>query len=97
MKRAEKQRRRDHPQWLRSEEHTSELQSPCNLVCRLLLEKIKHIIPMLGGCRLAQCPCRPRSTRRSSSFHRLSSARPIPPTRYWYMDSCAPFSFPLHL
>src|SRR5256885_12142669 len=24
----------------RSEEHTSELQSPCNLVCRLLLEKI---------------------------------------------------------
>src|SRR5256885_12717162 len=32
--------------WLRegyrSEEHTSELQSPCNLVCRLLLEKKKH-------------------------------------------------------
>src|SRR5256885_11936402 len=28
-------RRRD----VRSEEHTSELQSPCNLVCRLLLEK----------------------------------------------------------
>src|SRR5256885_9800806 len=25
----------------RSEEHTSELQSPCNLVCRLLLEKKK--------------------------------------------------------
>src|SRR5256885_13157212 len=36
------------PRWLsvstcvpRSEEHTSELQSPCNLVCRLLLEKNK--------------------------------------------------------
>src|SRR2546426_1865734 len=29
-----------HASWyLRSEEHTSELQSPCNLVCRLLLEK----------------------------------------------------------
>src|SRR5256885_7108050 len=27
----------------RSEEHTSELQSPCNLVCRLLLDKKKHI------------------------------------------------------
>src|SRR5688500_19312536 len=27
---------------LRSEEHTSELQSPCNLVCRLLLEKKKN-------------------------------------------------------
>src|SRR5256885_6021483 len=30
--------RQRHP---RSEEHTSELQSPCNLVCRLLLEKKK--------------------------------------------------------
>src|SRR2546426_2315989 len=30
-------------QSLRSEEHTSELQSPCNLVCRLLLEKKKQI------------------------------------------------------
>src|SRR2546426_6102173 len=28
----------------RSEEHTSELQSPCNLVCRLLLEKKKKTI-----------------------------------------------------
>src|SRR5256885_11138773 len=28
----------------RSEEHTSELQSPCNLVCRLLLEKKKALI-----------------------------------------------------
>src|SRR5256885_7357364 len=28
----------------RSEEHTSELQSPCNLVCRLLLEKKKHAL-----------------------------------------------------
>src|SRR5256885_11888210 len=33
---------------LRSEEHTSELQSPCNLVCRLLLEKKKtYNIPRL--------------------------------------------------
>src|ERR1039457_7697333 len=32
-----------HHVWQRrSEEHTSELQSPCNLVCRLLLEKKKH-------------------------------------------------------
>src|SRR3989454_5307419 len=29
------------PEARRSEEHTSELQSPCNLVCRLLLEKKK--------------------------------------------------------
>src|SRR2546426_3266249 len=35
---------RKHPQQenIRSEEHTSELQSPCNLVCRLLLEKKKN-------------------------------------------------------
>src|SRR2546426_8766092 len=40
--------RSSSPRWgwtsvrqLRSEEHTSELQSPCNLVCRLLLEKKK--------------------------------------------------------
>src|SRR5256885_4143898 len=45
----------------RSEEHTSELQSPCNLVCRLLLEKKKkdynivkismyYIVPMMSQC-----------------------------------------------
>src|SRR2546426_5834362 len=41
-------RSRTSPRWratsrpgTRSEEHTSELQSPCNLVCRLLLEKKK--------------------------------------------------------
>src|SRR5256885_14177791 len=33
----------DHHAAGRSEEHTSELQSPCNLVCRLLLEKKKKI------------------------------------------------------
>src|SRR5256885_10665596 len=33
---------RDSP--ARSEEHTSELQSPCNLVCRLLLEKKKKYV-----------------------------------------------------
>src|SRR5256885_5041539 len=34
---------------MRSEEHTSELQSPCNLVCRLLLEKKNkryHSLPL---------------------------------------------------
>src|SRR5256885_11663894 len=40
----------------RSEEHTSELQSPCNLVCRLLLEKKTSIpstqIPHSACCRL---------------------------------------------
>src|SRR5256885_11684163 len=53
----ELQLHRVHDQWPadvpveRSEEHTSELQSPCNLVCRLLLEKKKHIY-----CRLFPSP-----------------------------------------
>src|SRR5256885_11320819 len=37
------------PRYSRSEEHTSELQSPCNLVCRLLLEKKKKQIYSLCG------------------------------------------------
>src|SRR2546426_3777731 len=43
----------------RSEEHTSELQSPCNLVCRLLLEKKKKklIADTCGNSRLSRrCP-----------------------------------------
>src|SRR5256885_13124091 len=39
----------------RSEEHTSELQSPCNLVCRLLLEKKKNTITL--GVRTASSTC----------------------------------------
>src|SRR5256885_6849035 len=38
----------------RSEEHTSELQSPCNLVCRLLLEKKKKLHPQLLDTPLHQ-------------------------------------------
>src|SRR5256885_5102029 len=41
----------------RSEEHTSELQSPCNLVCRLLLEKKKTHCYRLPHDRLPQLTC----------------------------------------
>src|SRR5256885_11641110 len=40
----------------RSEEHTSELQSPCNLVCRLLLEKKKNQRLTAEPPRLRQGP-----------------------------------------
>src|SRR5256885_10645669 len=40
----------------RSEEHTSELQSPCNLVCRLLLEKKKT-------ASVARFECKKRTDR----------------------------------
>src|SRR2546430_3137252 len=51
----------------RSEEHTSELQSQSNLVCRLLLEKKKN------GERLCAAPSRPHST---SPFHIYSVRHP---------------------
>src|SRR5256885_5442585 len=50
-----------HDFWWRSEEHTSELQSPCNLVCRLLLEK-KKVTQSVRRCRS-------RSLSTSSSGH----------------------------
>src|SRR5256885_13263690 len=43
----------------RSEEHTSELQSPCNLVCRLLLEKKKRLnimLPLIGSASVSRDP-----------------------------------------
>src|SRR5256885_5812058 len=50
----------------RSEEHTSELQSPCNLVCRLLLEKKKKRVepiapqhPLALRARYTQLSARP--------------------------------------
>src|SRR2546426_3307908 len=39
---------------VRSEEHTSELQSPCNLVCRLLLEKKKTLYGPPRTCASAR-------------------------------------------
>src|SRR5256885_3492339 len=41
---------------LRSEEHTSELQSPCNLVCRLLLEKKKTHLRPTFNLSMRRCP-----------------------------------------
>src|SRR5256885_5735842 len=47
----------------RSEEHTSELQSPCNLVCRLLLEKKNNLFgdrQLLQLIMAAPIACAPR-------------------------------------
>src|SRR2546430_12406741 len=52
----------------RSEEHTSELQSQSNLVCRLLLEKKKQ--GKLPDLRVRELPdCGPVLSRRSASVH----------------------------
>src|ERR1039457_6249951 len=72
----------------RSEEHTSELQSPCNLVCRLLLEKKKNknktqvvVDPALGDWDA-------QPTSRAQLTTRRASARRCP-----QRCSCAPLVF----
>src|SRR3989454_4311831 len=50
---------------VRSEEHTSELQSPCNLVCRLLLEKKKKVIKSPSPASTAQTRPQARDTSRT--------------------------------
>src|ERR1039457_7138952 len=70
--------------WLRSEEHTSELQSPCNLVCRLLLEKKNQNIaytntPAATRPRASGRPPRTRTARRAPlqrRRHELPRAHP---------------------
>src|SRR2546426_8011766 len=58
----------------RSEEHTSELQSPCNLVCRLLLEKKKKR-PYYGLTM---------TLATTSVTHQRHDARNGINTRHWY-------------
>src|SRR5256885_7000186 len=48
----------------RSEEHTSELQSPCNLVCRLLLEKKKTLV--VGVHQIGAAPEAPEAPLHSA-------------------------------
>src|SRR5256885_4952744 len=57
---------------VRSEEHTSELQSPCNLVCRLLLEKKKRERLVLRT-RISRLLARDLRTER----HRLARDPPL--------------------
>src|SRR5256885_11983787 len=58
----------------RSEEHTSELQSPCNLVCRLLLEKKKPTLRLYASSR--RCSEHRMWAIRSRSYpHSLRSRR----------------------
>src|SRR5256885_3827538 len=63
----------------RSEEHTSELQSPCNLVCRLLLEK-KTEGKVPGETRLGRLSLSPRTRGVPGSRHLL-------PVRPWVSRS----------
>src|SRR5256885_13170250 len=55
----------------RSEEHTSELQSPCNLVCRLLLEKKKIRIKLLTAANAHQYQTKTMSRSRTGRCNKL--------------------------
>src|SRR5256885_5342141 len=66
------------PLSLRSEEHTSELQSPCNLVCRLLLEK--KIIAASQALRGRAMHFRAAHARRHPSGLPSSARRTAPVT-----------------
>src|SRR2546430_12112807 len=58
----------------RSEEHTSELQSQSNLVCRLLLEKKKKIITLAAPVLLNRC-CVPHACSLIIDSRRLRTTR----------------------
>src|SRR5256885_10189804 len=73
----------------RSEEHTSELQSPCNLVCRLLLEKKKKTCGTCSG----MC-----SSARSRRCSRCSGIRPSTMSRRPWSSTtrpCTSHSYPV--
>src|SRR5256885_7337053 len=62
---------------LRSEEHTSELQSPCNLVCRLLLEK-KNSTYRAGSRPVACGNRKENASALSDEFRTLLRLQPHP-------------------
>src|SRR5256885_3169898 len=72
----------DYTAVVRSEEHTSELQSPCNLVCRLLLEKKKTeslksnvVREGMGGPPLTEQAMWPPAERSQQTLSRSWSPR----------------------
>src|SRR4051795_12835807 len=90
---------------IRSEEHTSELQSHSHLVCRLLLEKKKHshgygACAQEAGDRATPAQPPPRRPRRRH-LDTLSSPLPRPPPRlfffFFFNDPAPPEIYPLPL
>src|SRR5256885_8977342 len=72
----------------RSEEHTSELQSPCNLVCRLLLEKKKKNYS--PERELALNSCNANCIVKSSNVHTRSVRSTFHCVRYSISSLSAP-------
>src|SRR2546426_6767386 len=58
----------------RSEEHTSELQSPCNLVCRLLLEKKKKLQQIIDDQSQPRCNETSHARKNEATLDRATPA-----------------------
>src|ERR1022692_281008 len=91
----------------RSEEHTSELQSPCNLVCRLLLEKKngratlfpRPVISARSGGRLIRaCPAHggPAPSPTGSAVSAAASCRSAP-VSFFFNDTATTEIYTLSL
>src|ERR1022692_213733 len=74
---------------IRSEEHTSELQSPCNLVCRLLLEKKKEK-------RLEKLPAT-EELFHIEALTKQASGDVRPDNFFFFNDTATPEIYPLPL
>src|SRR2546426_2356787 len=57
-------------EWMRSEEHTSELQSPCNLVCRLIISE-ENTSELQSPCNLVCRLLLEKKKTKEFLFHRL--------------------------
>src|SRR2546430_3579891 len=79
--------------WSRSEEHTSELQSQSNFVCRLLLEKKTHALSHLGFLagalgRLITLSTAPVIARYCFELAGVDASRPAPVSGGLALSSC---------
>src|SRR4029434_1358187 len=90
---------------VRSEEHTSELQSHLNLVCRLLLEKNTYTAPKPANTTeirphtadTEHTPATTRATHHHQHHHTLQSHRPNLSTHslFFFTDRATPETSPL--
>src|SRR6202041_1931929 len=84
---------------LRSEEHTSELQSHVNLVCRLLLEKMNFLLPTFlfyyaqdSPILSAKFPAPPHPS--NPHIRRSSHSQPISAVNIFFLNNAAPPEIP---
>src|ERR1039457_613943 len=96
--------KREHFGKVRSEEHTSELQSPCNLVCRLLLEKKNDKITLLTQAMAEPHTLRTQSVECDNAGEHLPQTAWLPSNKekksisrvfFFFFNEAAPPELPL--